>query len=349
MQLCQRFGAKFFCTVEAPTDARRLSVELSVDEDSVTTSFLGNDISPVLRRWLAKNNLYAFDVVFNLQGNTIHGAELNLLTERGHYIHHNPSSSDGANLPSGAPITHLINMPALVRRCPSRVASTLADVFVAHVSEPLKLPSHAVSFSRLSNPSSPSFSKTESFVATTNVSGVTQSGQLFDPRKSYILVGGSSELGIRIALWMASRGARHFVLTSRRGAMALTKVDLICINHLRLSDVSVTVLAKDASKRRDMATVIACGNEMAPIGGILVMTVVSRDGIFSDMDQEAFDDVYLSKVKTLDTILSSVYATNLDFLLLFSSIGSVFGNAGQAAYCASQLSVSNHLVYFLPN
>lgn len=66
------------------------------------------------------------------------------------------------------------------------------------------------------------------------------------------------------------------------------------------------------------------------------MTVVSRDGLFSGMKQESFDNVYFSKV-TLNTLLRLVNPAALDFLLLFSTIGSVFGNAGQSAYCASQL------------
>ena len=67
------------------------------------------------------------------------------------------------------------------------------------------------------------------------------------------------------------------------------------------------------------------------------MTVVSRDGLFSGMKQESFDNVYFSKVIALNTLLRLVNPAALDFLLLFSTIGSVFGNAGQSAYCASQL------------
>ncbi|EGN96478.1 hypothetical protein SERLA73DRAFT_17270, partial [Serpula lacrymans var. lacrymans S7.3] len=72
------------------------------------------------------------------------------------------------------------------------------------------------------------------------------------------------------------------------------------------------------------------------IGGIFLMTVVLRDGKFTNLTQQSFDEVYQSKVDALTTLLSCVNPASLDFLLLFSTIGSVFGNAGQAAYCASQ-------------
>jgi hypothetical protein len=343
VQICQRFGAKFLCTVATLPDARRLSRELRVDELSIMTSAPGDDISLAIQAWLTKNELDGFDVAFNLQGTAMHGTEINFMTATGHYIHHQTTSPSRTNIPLGAPITQVINMSALVERYPTRVAATLADILAAHTAQRFKLPFHSLSFSKFANPAYLSIPKADSFAIAPNVPSsihVIESGQLFDPGKSYLLVGGSSELGVRIAVWMVSRGARNFVLTSRRGPKALTKVDSQYLYYLRSSGVSVNVLAADAGKEKDMTTVVIRANEMAPVGGIFLMTVVSRDGLFSSMDQRSFDDVYLSKVQTLNTILACIDPATLDFLLLFSTIGSVFGNAGQAAYCASQLLVS---------
>jgi hypothetical protein len=330
-------------------DARRLSRELRVHESSIMMSAPGDDISFAIQAWLTKNKLDGFEVAFNLEGTAMHGTELNFMTATGHYIHHQletTSSSIRTNIPLGAPITQVINISTLLERYPTRVTVTLANILAAYTAERFKLPFHSISFSKLNNPACPTILKVESLATAPNVPSsihVIESGQLFDPGKSYLLVGGSSELGVRIAVWMVSRGARNLVLTSRRGPKALTKVDSQYLYYLRLSGVSVKVFAADAGKERDMTTVMIRANEMASIGGIFLMTVVSRDGLFSSMDQRSFDDVYLSKVQTLNTILTCIDPATLDFLLLFSTIGSVFGNAGQAAYCASQLSVS----YFL--
>ncbi|EGO03427.1 hypothetical protein SERLA73DRAFT_83383, partial [Serpula lacrymans var. lacrymans S7.3] len=78
------------------------------------------------------------------------------------------------------------------------------------------------------------------------------------------------------------------------------------------------------------------------------MTVVLRDAKFTNLTQQSFDDVYQSKVDVLTTLLSCVNPASLDFLLLFSTIGSVFGNAGQAAYCASQLYL-DRIADLIPN
>lgn len=160
---------------------------------------------------------------------------------------------------------------------------------------------------------------------------------LFNSSKSYILVGGSSELGVQLVQWMAKNGARHLVLTSRRGPTALTKVDRMHIQYLRLAGLKIDVVAANATSDREMATVIKKASEQVPIGGVFMMTVVLRDAKFANLLQDSFDDVYDSKVVVLNTLLACIRPEALDFLLLFSTIGSVFGNAGQAAYCAAQL------------
>ena len=109
------------------------------------------------------------------------------------------------------------------------------------------------------------------------------------------------------------------------------------LHYLRLSGVSVHVSAVDAVNRQAMASMLDHAHAIAPVGGVFLMTVVLRDGKFSNLTQDSFDDVYASKVDALNTLLQCIKIEDLDFLLLFSTIGSVFGNAGQAAYCSSQL------------
>ena len=341
MQLCQRFGAKFFCTVPTSADGKRLSDELGVDEKAITTSLLANDTNSVVQTWLSENKLDGFDIVFNLLGSAMNSTIFDLLTAMGQYIHNKANSVDKVTIPSGAPITRVIDVPKLVESCPSRLASTLTNLLSAHISAPFKLQSHSTSLSQLSDPTPPPAPKSEVLLLAPDVPRPVdiKSGQLFDPRKNYLLVGGSSELGVRISVWMATRGARHIVLTSRRGPAALGKMDKVYLRHLQLMDVSVEIIAADARSPEAMTPVIIHAHNTAPIGGIFLMTVVAHDGMFSGMKQASFDEVYFSKVFALNTLLRLVNPAAIDFLLLFSTIGSVFGNAGQSAYCASQLYV----------
>ena len=341
MQLCQRFGAKFFCTVATPADGERLCDELDVDEQAIATSLTITDKTSALQTWLSVNKLCGFDIVFNLLGSSISSTIFNLLTAMGQYIHNKSNAVDQVSIPSSAPITRMIDVPKLVECYPSKIVSSLTNLLTAHMSAPFKLQSQSTSVSQLSGSTPPYAPKSEVLVVAPDVPRPIdiKSGQLFDPRKNYLLIGGSSELGVRISVWMATRGARHIVLTSRRGPEALGKMDKVYIRHLQSMDVSLDIIAADARDLEAMSQLIIHAHEKAPIGGIFLMTVVSRDGLFSGMKQESFDHVYFSKVIALNTLLRLVNPAALDFLLLFSTIGSVFGNAGQSAYCASQLYV----------
>ena len=341
MQLCQRFGAKFFCTVATPADGKQLCDELDVDEQAIATSLALNEKSSAVQTWLSKNKFRGFDIVFNLQGSSISPSIFNLLTAMGQYIHNKSNAVDQVSIPSDAPITRVIDVPRLVECYPSQIASSLANLLTAHITAPFKLRSQSMSVSQLSGSTLPCAPNSEVLVVAPDVPRPIniKSGLLFDPRKNYLLIGGSSELGVRISVWMATRGARHIILTSRRGPEALGKMDKVYIGHLQTMDVSLEIIAADASDSEAMSQLITHARETAPIGGVFLMTVVSRDGLFSGMKQESFDSVYFSKVIALNTLLHFVNPATLDFLLLFSTIGSVFGNAGQSAYCASQLYV----------
>lgn len=136
---------------------------------------------------------------------------------------------------------------------------------------------------------------------------------------------------------MANHGARHVFFTSRRGPRGLTKVDNLYIHYLRSKGVQIEAIAADAVSKDQTAAVVERAKKAGPIGGLFVMTVVLRDAKFTNLTQQSFDDVYGSKVAVLNTLITCIDPTTIDFMLLFSTIGSVFGNAGQAAYCASQL------------
>jgi acyl carrier protein len=80
----------------------------------------------------------------------------------------------------------------------------------------------------------------------------------------------------------------------------------------------------------------------------MLMTVVLRDSAFGNLTQQHFDDVYQSKIAALNVIRELVDLNKIDFNLLFSTVGTVFGNAGQAAYLTAQLYLDK-IAETLPN
>lgn len=294
-----------------------------------------DDFSLAADQWIRSGAVSEFDVIFNAGGKKAFACGVQHLSALGSYIHN--QGDEAPEIPSGSPSTHTLDINRIAAASPAFLAPVVSAVLQAHASQPFKLRSRVASMSAFSGSQS---SGVDSVVVVPEVVKsvrVDPSGQLFDPRKAYILVGGCSELGVRITEWMAIHGARHIFMTSRRGPRGLTKVDDLYVHYLRRQGIQVEVIAADAISKEHTAAVIEQAKQAGPIGGIFVMTVVLRDAKFTNLTQQSFDEVYQSKVAVLNTLLSCVDPSTLDFMLLFSTIGSVFGNAGQAAYCASQL------------
>ncbi|KIJ63913.1 hypothetical protein HYDPIDRAFT_112864 [Hydnomerulius pinastri MD-312] len=216
----------------------------------------------------------------------------------GSHIHNQRNESPA--VPSGASSTHIVNINRLAAASPAKLAPILSSILQAHALTPFELRSRVVSMSVYSG--SPLSDDVDSSVIIPEPSysvRVDPSGQLFDPRKSYILMGGCSELGVRITEWMAIHGARHVFMTSHRGPRGLTKVDNLYVHYLRSQGLQVEVIAADAIDRDHTTVVIEQAREAGPVGGIFVMTIVLRDARFTNLTQQAFDEVYRSKVAVL--------------------------------------------------
>lgn len=185
------------------------------------------------------------------------------------------------------------------------------------------------------------------------VSTASSSVNLFDSHKSYLLVGGIGSLGLYMTLWMykvlslisslrirhltecEQHGARHITLTSRSGQSTLDRagdwVSQRILHHLRtLSDLTIQTLAADAASANDMATVLSTLS--APLGGCMLLSVLLNDRLFVSHTQESFERVFPPKVQAFEVLERVVDLNTLDFLVTFSSVSGMFGNAGQTNY-----------------
>ncbi|KAG6333238.1 hypothetical protein ID866_5853, partial [Astraeus odoratus] len=343
VQVAKRFGSRVLCTVANKAEATAISADLQVPTSDI---IIVDDFATAVLRWLRANAVSTFDIVFNAGGKKAfaHGADL--LSVFGVYIH--VQGSDMLEVPSGSYSTHILDINRFAAASAVPLAPIASALLQAHASQPFKLRSQEVSFSAYSSTQLGDVDSVVVIPESSHSVRIDPANQLFDPRKSYILVGGCSELGVRITEWMANHGARHVFLTSRRGPRGLTKVDNLYIHYLHSKGVQVEVIAADAVSKEQTTGVIEKAKAAGPIGGLFVMTVVLRDAKFTNLTQQSFDDVYGSKVTVLNTLLSCIDPATIDFMLLFSTIGSVFGNAGQAAYCASQLYL-DRVADVLPN
>ena len=261
-----------------------MSTEFKIDANAIAFSYAADEALSIAKKWLRANRLSGFDVIFNSEGSETLAIGGNLITAVGRYVL-NRKPSGVAVLPPGAPATHIVDIPSLVKSYPGKLASCLCDILEAHRLQPFAVRSRPSALKDAALTIKPPMISVVDVRAPPTVR-VNPASQLFNPRKSYILVGGSSELGVRITWWMVNHGARHIILTSRRGEKALTKVDSLYINYLRINGVRVDVVAANAVSKRDMSVLVEEAKKSGPIGGVFLMTVVLRDAAFTNLTQE---------------------------------------------------------------
>lgn len=84
---------------------------------------------------------------------------------------------------------------------------------------------------------------------------------------SYLVVGGLSGLGQRLALWMLENGAKNLILTSRRG---LSKSGAHAgIELLKSKGANIAVYACDISDSSQLSSVLSESHKMPPIRGVV--------------------------------------------------------------------------------
>ncbi|KAK1979519.1 putative hybrid NRPS/PKS enzyme [Colletotrichum cereale] len=154
---------------------------------------------------------------------------------------------------------------------------------------------------------------------------------LFSPRKTYILIGLSGQIGESMCRWMVVNGARNIVVTSRNpDKKAFWKEELKELGaNIVIETVDVTVKTQLARLRTRIL------DTMPPIGGVANGAMVLSDGLFADMTFESLKKAMRPKIdgsRNMDEVFSG---DDLDFFIMFSSISAITGNPSQCNYNAA--------------
>ncbi|KAL9093353.1 MAG: hypothetical protein Q9165_004094 [Trypethelium subeluteriae] len=156
------------------------------------------------------------------------------------------------------------------------------------------------------------------------------SARLFSPNKTYLLAGLSGSMGQSLCEWMARNGAGAVVLTSRH-----PNVDQKWLDSFKSSANIVKVFPMDITKKADVQRVIdEINGTLLPIGGVANGAMVLQDSLFADMSLEDMEKVLKPKIDGTNHLDEIFYDIDLEFFVLFSSMASVVGNAGQSNYAA---------------
>ncbi|KAH9810134.1 Hybrid NRPS-PK synthetase [Teratosphaeria destructans] len=156
---------------------------------------------------------------------------------------------------------------------------------------------------------------------------------LLHAHKSYLMVGLVSTLGRSICRWMIENGARHIALASRSA-----NVDSLWLAEMEQLGANVKLYKLDVSDKLSVQTTVSrVRAEMPPIAGVANAALVLRDRSFVDMTAEELNDVLAPKVDGSLHLHEEFSEPGLDFFILFSTLSSLIGNAGQSNYDAASL------------
>lgn len=90
---------------------------------------------------------------------------------------------------------------------------------------------------------------------------------------TYVVVGGLGGLGLIIARWLISRGARNLVLLSRSGPKSSEAREAIA--QFKSQGLRVATPPCDATDENAVRSILAtCGTTMPPVKGCILATMV---------------------------------------------------------------------------
>ncbi|XP_070581121.1 fatty acid synthase-like [Ptychodera flava] len=153
------------------------------------------------------------------------------------------------------------------------------------------------------------------------------------PRKTYIITGGLGGFGLELANWLVERGARNVVLTSRSGIR--TGYQSRRVEQWRQHGVKVSISTEDISTIDGADALIKTTSQSGPIGGLFHLAMVLKDAFLENQTVETFQTVCSAKYTgtlNLDRATREHCGQSMDWFVVFSSVVSGRGNAGQTNY-----------------
>ncbi|KAH9229906.1 hypothetical protein K456DRAFT_1843894 [Colletotrichum gloeosporioides 23] len=160
---------------------------------------------------------------------------------------------------------------------------------------------------------------------------VTPASPKFRSDAAYLLVGGLGGIGRAVATWMAEHGAGELIFLSR-SAGTRTQVKSF-LGELRSQGCVVKAVAGSVAILEDVTRAVNAADH--PIAGVFQMSMVLRDNAILRMTYDEWRACIEPKIQGTENLHKALAQSTLDFFVLFSSIGGLVGNIGQANYNAA--------------
>jgi NAD(P)-dependent dehydrogenase (short-subunit alcohol dehydrogenase family) len=147
-----------------------------------------------------------------------------------------------------------------------------------------------------------------------------------------LITGGLGGIGLHTARWARARGAEALLLVGRSGGAAPT-------------DLPARVLALDITAPNAVDALRAALTGLPPLKTIVHVAGVLRDGLLDNLTIDDFSAVRAPKLDGAKTLHALAEHHSVEHFLLFGSVASLIGAAGQASYAMANASLDAFAVW----
>lgn len=150
---------------------------------------------------------------------------------------------------------------------------------------------------------------------------------------SYIVTGGLGGLGMVVARWLVDKGAGRVILNGRNGASDGQRAALDALE----ARAEIAVVRGDISAAGVAEGLVSAAEETGlPLRGVVHAAGVVDDGVVAALSRENLERVWAPKVTGALRLHEATVERQLDWWVGYSSVSSLLGAPGQAAYaCAN--------------
>ncbi len=149
--------------------------------------------------------------------------------------------------------------------------------------------------------------------------------------KFYVIAGGTGALGLAIAKWMASKGARHLALLSRSG-IGDRRHELFVLEK---GGVQLRLPTLDIANKDSLELELQSLRKERPIGGVIHAAGQFEICPLQELTTNRCMNLMANKILGIQWLDELTREDELEFFVGYSSIASVWGSAGNFHYTAA--------------
>jgi len=150
---------------------------------------------------------------------------------------------------------------------------------------------------------------------------------------TYLITGGLGALGLDVARWLATQGARHIALLGRSKTLSQAAKDTV--QRLVEGGAEISILKGDVGDMAEMERVFESLRRSPVLRGVVHAAGVPAAGDFDSLTADNIRASFAAKVTGTWILHQLTRRMPLDFFVLCSSMVSVWGAKGQPDYVAA--------------